>query len=338
MDKELFYLGILAGITFMQGVMSWEIREMKKPYITAFAWLMFWESMIVVCEGGLYIAFGKQIPDPVSSALDYFVMPIFYIEVLCLAYQDMTTFSWTKRCLQAGALSIPLVINLVVIIATGQKETTTWMHIFGAAYVGVVFVLAFYHLRRFHNMLVVLKEQKRKEEKDVTWVIPIIILTVLQYIIYMVFNLLPDIIIYYIVSYLIIGLHGHYIRKQAPTNMKKLYAMNEEIMEQQQEAIDELKNVTEGFRKKIDMDTAIKAFRMLHPSFDTRLRKMTETKLTKRDIILCCMIYDGKKIPEIADYLGISPASVEVARHRLRTKLNIEKGVNMNKVLLDVIG
>lgn len=333
MHKEIFYMGILAGMTFMQGMMTWNIRQKKKPYIIVFACLMFWEAAIVVTEGLLYNFGGWSLPVALSAGIDYFVIPMFYVEVLCLAYQDMKIFSWRKRCLQGGIVAIPLVINLCILIATGKEVPTTESYIFGIAYTAVIFALVFYHLRNFHKLLQSMKDEKRKEEQGVTWVITIVLLTILQYVIYMIYDLLPDPIIYYAVSYLIIGLHGHYIRKQVPADIKKLKAMSEEILEQRQEAIDDLKDATEGLRQKIDMDTAIKAFRVMHPSFDTRLRNLTETKLTQRDIMLCCLIYEGKRIPEIADHLGISPASVEVARHRLRNKLNLERGVNMNHIL-----
>ena len=154
---------------------------------------------------------------------------------------------------------------------------------------------------------------------------------------YILYEYLPYSIIYYATSYFIVLLHGYFIRKQAPTDTKKLMAMQEELMEKQDEAIEELKDATNGMKRKMDMETALKAFRVKHPSFDTRLRNITETKLTQRDIFLCILIYEGKRIPEIADFLGISPASVEVARHRLRTKLNLDKGANMNRVIQSVI-
>lgn len=336
MEREIFFMGILAGMTFMQGIITLKLQQKRKPYIRAFAFLMLYEAMVVMTEMVLLDIIGSPLPTTIITGFDYSILSPFYVEVLCLAHQDVNTLSWNKRWCWGLVTFIPTLIYFIIIIDTGQTEMTTWSNMYFVVYTISIFTLAFYHLKKFHKKLE--EAEKKKENQDVKWVATIVLLTITQYVMYMVYDYLPTDIIYFSVSYLIIYLHGHYIHKQMPADFRKMKAMSAEIMEQQREAIDELKDATDDFKQKIDMDTAIKAFRVEHPSFDMRLKSLTETKLTKRDIMLCCLIYEGKRIPEIAEYLGISPASVEVARHRLRGKLNLEKGANMQKIIRESIG
>lgn len=121
---------------------------------------------------------------------------------------------------------------------------------------------------------------------------------------------------------------NHKTSRQAITNQ-----VSNELEEQQREAIKELRDATKNLKKHLDMDTMTKAFEVSHPTFESHLRAMTETKLSKRDIYLCILIHEGKRTSEIAQILAISESSVEVARHRLRTKLGIDKGENMTEIL-----
>lgn len=337
MEEILFYLGILAGLSFMQGVMTWSMRHKKRPYLLAFSCLMFWESTIVLTEALCHLWFGVSEPETISTGLDYLMFPLFYLEVLCLTNQDVSTMPWSKRWQRTLLVSLPVIIYFIIILSTDITEFTLFLNIYLLTYIIVLMTLMTHHVHKFRVMLKKGTNKSLKEDQDVRWVPTILSLMILQYLMYILYDYLPYSIIYFGTSYFIVLLHGYFIRKQAPTDTKKLMAMQEELMEKQDEAIEELKDATDGLKRKKDMEIALKAFRMKHPSFDTRLRNTTETKLTQRDIFLCILIYEGKRIPEIADFLGISPASVEVARHRLRTKLNLDKGANMNRVIQSVI-
>lgn len=71
------------------------------------------------------------------------------------------------------------------------------------------------------------------------------------------------------------------------------------------------------------------------PEFFVALRKRFP-ELTQKQERLCGLIYSGLKTDEIAVLLAISEHGVWMQRKRLRKKLNIEKGVNLEEYLKDV--
>lgn len=127
------------------------------------------------------------------------------------------------------------------------------------------------------------------------------------------------------------------MHKQLLKQQEKMLEQQEKVLVEQEKALEGLKDVTTNLKKQSEMETTIKAFRVQHPDFENRLKNFTSNRLTQRDLYLCILIFQRKRIPEIAESLGISQQSVEVARHRLRTKLSIEKGQNMNTVILELL-
>ncbi|MCD8261479.1 MAG: hypothetical protein LUD15_08280 [Bacteroides sp.] len=51
--------------------------------------------------------------------------------------------------------------------------------------------------------------------------------------------------------------------------------------------------------------------------------------ITRNDMRLCAYIRLNLNTKEIAAYMNITPASVEIARHRLRKKLELGKEANL---------
>lgn len=330
-------MGILVGLSYMQGYMTWSLHQKRKPYLLAFSFLMFWQSAVLLTEALAYILFGKLLPENIIICLDYLIAPLFYLEVLCITRQDTNIFTWKQRWGHTLLSASPLPIFYYLVFTAEDNKLSITAAIFGLLYILSLLILMYYHLHKFRSLLKKANDKSKTDKQDIRWVTAVFSLMAMQYLIYICYDWLPDTIIYFVVSYVQVSLHGYFIRKTAPTNTNKLIAMNEEMMEKRQEAIDDLKDATEGLKRRLDMDTALKAFRIDHPSFESRLRDLTDVKLTKRDIMLCVLIYEGKRIPEIADFFGISATSVEVARHRLRTKLNMERGDNLNRILQKAI-
>jgi DNA-binding CsgD family transcriptional regulator len=57
-------------------------------------------------------------------------------------------------------------------------------------------------------------------------------------------------------------------------------------------------------------------------------------RLTHKDVKICLYIRMGKSNIEIASLLNISPTSLEISRYRIRKKMKISKGVNLNDFII----
>ena len=75
-----------------------------------------------------------------------------------------------------------------------------------------------------------------------------------------------------------------------------------------------------------------RAFNVLFPNF-IPLLKRDYPKLTSNDELLCMLLYLKHTTEEIAVYLGISKASVNSARYRLRIKFSLPKDVDLDSFI-----
>lgn len=91
-----------------------------------------------------------------------------------------------------------------------------------------------------------------------------------------------------------------------------------------------------GHNIKIDKDSGAlrRAFDAIYPQYIERLRGDFPS-LTDTDIVFCMLICLRYSTGEIADGLNISRASVNSARYRIRTKLNLSKEDNLDRYLHD---
>lgn len=76
-----------------------------------------------------------------------------------------------------------------------------------------------------------------------------------------------------------------------------------------------------------------RAFAVIYPNFTANL-KSEFPNLTPNDELLCMLINLGHTSEEISIYLGISRASVNSARYRLRTKFGLSKDVDLDTFIV----
>lgn len=78
------------------------------------------------------------------------------------------------------------------------------------------------------------------------------------------------------------------------------------------------------------------AFTTLHPEFVDRLRGRLPG-VTRGEILLCMLICLHYNVDRMATMMGISRASVNTARYRLRTKLGLGRDDNLNEIIRQLI-
>ena len=95
-----------------------------------------------------------------------------------------------------------------------------------------------------------------------------------------------------------------------------------------------VKGIDTNLRLQDDWEQFEYHFEQVHVDFLTRLRN-DYPLLTPNDQKLCTFLRLNLQTKEIANLLSISLRGVEVARYRLRKKLNLEKGQNLSKFILE---
>ena len=120
-------------------------------------------------------------------------------------------------------------------------------------------------------------------------------------------------------------------------------SIKEELKELRQKEIKhEAKQAVEKIVKEIDITLRIQEdwkqfeyhFDKVHGGFLNRLRN-NYPDLSPNEQKLCAFLRLNLNTKEIANLLSISLRGVEVARYRLRKKLELEKGQNLSKFILE---
>ena len=104
----------------------------------------------------------------------------------------------------------------------------------------------------------------------------------------------------------------------------------------------ETRRALEKIERKIDSTLKIQEdwkqfehhFNRVHGDFLARLREQF-LDLSPNEQKLCAFLRLNLNTKDIANLMGISQRGVEIARYRLRKKLELQKGQNLSKFILD---
>ncbi|MBX2816016.1 MAG: hypothetical protein KTR24_08460 [Saprospiraceae bacterium] len=94
----------------------------------------------------------------------------------------------------------------------------------------------------------------------------------------------------------------------------------------------DLRKIRRKLSTNINMEEGWKSFReqflKVHPDFFKNLRE-EYPKLTQNDLRHCAYIKMGLNTKEISQLLGINPSSVQISRVRLKKKMNLDRGTDL---------
>lgn len=327
----MYVFGILTCLYFVLGGYFYTHRREDAPYREAFAWTMFFGGGAVCLVESVSFFLGVELDsENISSVicLDASIIPFYIFEIHCIVFQDLQSFPWKRRWMIVIILEIPIAVLLVLSVFV----SAAWIY-----WASVSAMLLYSVVTLVSGIIGYIKYNRSLHKVDPTsnqkidWIFYILGLIFFQVVIYLITGSVVAPIFYLFIIIVTNLLHAYYLNKQVPVDTKKMYA------EEQEKTMNELREITATLKKQNDIDALIKAFGVQHPGFEARLRNSTESKLTKHDIYLCTLIYEGKKSQEISELLEISPTSVEVARYRLRSKLNLEKGDNLKTAIEGLI-
>ncbi len=107
---------------------------------------------------------------------------------------------------------------------------------------------------------------------------------------------------------------------------------------QKEEAAKNIKSIIKLINKNLSSEDDWKLFQsnfdLIHDRFFRNLKKRTPT-LTSHDLQLCAYLRLNLSTKEIAQLMGNSVRGVEVARYRLRKKLELPQDINLNEFMIE---
>ena len=120
-------------------------------------------------------------------------------------------------------------------------------------------------------------------------------------------------------------------------NLVKLRAELKELLEQvkttvKPQVVTIIKNIDQELKQKNGWDAFKENLDVLQNDFIKRIAD-NFPKLTQKDLIVCAYIRMAKTNKDIANHLNISLQSVEMARYRIRKKMDLDAKITLNDFL-----
>ena len=128
--------------------------------------------------------------------------------------------------------------------------------------------------------------------------------------------------------------------KDANTRLSNKQAFIASLQEEQKEQEQRMQEINRRFaHKEFNLEEAVsnprhfaRDFLAVHPDFERALKERS-TNISSHDVLLCILIVLDVSKDNIASVLKIRPESLNVARHRLRTKLGLSRYDNLYTIL-----
>lgn len=133
---------------------------------------------------------------------------------------------------------------------------------------------------------------------------------------------------------------GKELKEALKKEVHEMAKQNEELKEkaiQIEQLTDEMNDNAEKLKHKATIKQYMDTMTLQHPKLAQKLRAAASAKLTSHDILLCMLIYDGRKIAYIANLLCVNTRSVEMARSRLRKKFDLNAEDNLAEHIMKIV-
>lgn len=364
MILNVFLLGACFGLHVCIFVIAFLNRSKNAPYREAFAWLAMVSAIQCVWEliGLLFPDMNVSNLDYVNICVDATVVPFFVLEIECVCKQNLEEEPWSKRWIQLGISEIPILTFLFISVFTSWEYLMIVMDVWFFTYISIFIVRTIRNLREYNNLLFYATDVKNRSINWAVWVFGVSI-TILMCYVFLVSYFDNPLIesLYYIINISLMSVNAYFIWMQRPEDSKemakirailqderkkikeKMVEMEEQIVmfsekaNQINELTSEMNENAEKLKRKASIKEYMDTMRLLHPQFEPTLNRIAGTRLTNHDILLCMLIYDGRKVSYIAKMTGVNVKSVEMGRSRLRKKLQLSPEENLNNFIKNLI-
>lgn len=325
-----FISGFYTALSLSSGMFFLTSRKLRAPFREAFGWLSVYSAIENLL---LFIITNSRIFDEVTResvglCLDITCIPVITLLIATIVDQDMKTTPFKKRWLRVALLEIPIIVCMCICAFTSVEWKELLITVVLLLNVVGVFSYALYQLVRYEKQL---PDDDKGKRASVKWMWTLFALLAIEIVLYLSVGTYISANIYFVVLIIFTCVATYFIDKQSPIDTRKMYAIRNEN-ENGNENGSESGTAQQGLSRN-DMRDRASQFMAKHPHFVDRMAERAKQKITVRDMFLCIMIVEGRTVNEIAEILAISPTSVDVARYRLRSKLDLNRGENLAKVL-----
>ncbi|MBQ0023919.1 MAG: hypothetical protein KBT29_11870 [Prevotellaceae bacterium] len=324
-----FLSGFYTALSLASGIFFLSSRKLRAPFREAFGWMSVYsavENLLCFIIGNIGIS--HQITrETICLCLDVTCIPLIFLVIATIVDQDMKRTPFRKRWMRVAIVEIPIILCMGVCAFTQLEWKEQLAEIVLFFYAIGMLSYAFYKLVVYEKNL---PDNIKGKRASVKWTWILIALLVIEFVLYCVTGTYISSLTYYVVLIAFTCVATYFINKQSPIDTRQMFSVDSEDKEVQNAA--DIDFEQSGVSRK-EMEEKAKLFMANHPKFKEGVAARAKQKLTVRDIFLCIMISEGKRVNEIAETLAISPASVEVARYRLRSKLNLNRGENLSTVI-----
>lgn len=329
-----FLSGFYSALCLSIGVFFLMSRKRRAPFREAYGWMSLYCSieniMFYVLNNSISTDFLTQ--KTVCACADMTTVPFISFVIVTIVNQDMKTTPFSKRWRHIVILEIPIIVCMGICAFSNVHFKELLAGVMTLIYIATLLIYSAYSLHKYEKRL---PNDTKGKEASIKWSWYLVGLLAIEAVLYLCIGTYITDISYYVVLCAVMCIATNYINKQSPIDTRQLFSAAI-TTEEESNSSNEIDNKSASPSRK-DMKAIAKEFVEAHPKFSERVAERATQKLTVRDIFLCIMIIEGKRVSEISETLGISPSSVEVARYRLRTKLSLNKGENLAKVLKDCL-
>lgn len=357
MFVNCFLLGACFAVNACIFVIAYLNRSKNAPYREAFAWLGFVSALQCLCEL-LYFTVPEiqnNINKHTASCIDYFALPFVILEIECIIKQNLKELSWRARWTQLAISELPIVFIII------SHFWIDWEHVRMTIYAWFIIYISAFTFWSIKNLIEydnVLKYATDTKNRSIDWAVWIFLANIVLIVAYLLMAPSFDNTIienmYLLLNITLMGVNAYFIWMQRPANIRemakirsilldeediikdKLEEMEEQIgiLAEKKSMMDELSSEMSVNAEKLKRKATIKEYmdtmRLQYPHFVQNIKKIAEGRLTNHDILLCMLIFDGRKVSSIAKMTGVNVKSVEMARSRLRKKLKLTAQENLN--------
>lgn len=330
MDFTNYIIGFYTALSFSCGVFFLMSRKRRAPFREAFGW------MSMYCAGYSLLYFimsNSEFNDPITketliACSDITTIPFIAFVITTIVNQDIKKTPFSTRWMHIAIQEIPVIICMGICVFTQYEWRKLMVIVLLILYMVGVISYSTFKLVKYEKHL---SNHEKGKEASIKWMWYLVGLLLTEAMLYFAVGSYITNIIYYFVVCTATCIATYFINKQSPIDTRQLFSAA--ITKDYEESEKQPDETETSFLTRKDMEVKVKQFMAENPQFGKQIAERAVQKLTVRDMYLCIMIIQGNHVNEIAGTLAISKTSVDVARYRLRVKLNLNKGENLSKVL-----
>lgn len=356
-----FLLGACFSLYLCFFVVAYLNRSENAPFREAFAWFGLVSALQCLFEF-IVIFPESMISDKMSISLfvDSLGLPFFFLVIECICKQDLKVYPWRMRWLQVLLSEVSFFVIFALALLTEGEYFMMIMSIWLTVYLLVFMVRMIKSLREYNHLLSFATDGNYPSKNWTMWILGIGITVVVLYsALYPYFSDLTVVNVYLVCNMLLNSVNAYFVWKQRPENVEELAHIKTilqeeraivknkieemekhiEVLSEKKNQIDALSTEMEQNAEKLKRKASIKEYmdtmRLQYPMFESNMNRIAEGRLTNHDLLLCMLIFEGRKVSYIAKMTGVNVKSVEMGRSRLRKKLRLSSEDNLNEFIRD---